>query len=628
MNGYIDKLAFIDLTTKKVIIEALGNSIARKFLGGYGIGSKILYEKQKLKVDPLGEYNTLGILAGPLTGTPLPFVSRYTVVSKSPLTETWGDANSRGFFGPYLKFSGFDGIFINGISDKPVYILLENGKVSIYDALSFWGKDTYETEDLLKSKYGKKAQIACIGPAGEKLSKISAIITSKGKAAGRSGMGAVMGSKKLKAIVALGGKKVPIANTDLVEELNKKYIEQFKNGTGFSDFYSSTGTPGYTEAGAESGDSPIKNWYGTPEDIKDFSGYKYEKMEKYIVKKGSCYKCPMADWKYVIIKDGPYKMTEKAHIPEYESASAFGSFCLNTNPESIIRCNDLCNRYGIDTISTGATIAFAMSCYQDGIINIKDTDGIKLTWGNHQAIVEMTEKIAKRDGFGDILADGVRLASEKIGKDSEKYAIHIGGQELPAHDPRFEPSMASIYLHDATPGRHGQASQYSVPPKLAELMPEVDFSYSFGNKRDIYTGRAKAQKVLSSLAHCVNAMGMCLWGYLSTEVTFMSECYSAVTGFDVDMKELLITGERIGTMRLAFGLREGKSIVERKIPDIAIGKPPLKNGPTKNISIDLKKIRGEYFQEMDYDINTGRPSNKKLKELGLGWLIEDFKLVQ
>ncbi len=351
-------------------------------------------------------------------------------------------------------------------------------------------------------------------------------------------------------------------------------------------------------------------------------------MEKYIVKKGSCYKCPMADWKYVIIKDGPYKMTEKAHIPEYESASAFGSFCLNTNPESIIRCNDLCNRYGIDTISTGATIAFAMSCYQDGIINIKDTDGIKLTWGNHQAIVEMTEKIAKRDGFGDILADGVRLASEKIGKDSEKYAIHIGGQELPAHDPRFEPSMASIYLHDATPGRHGQASQYSVPPKLAELMPEVDFSYSFGNKRDIYTGRAKAQKVLSSLAHCVNAMGMCLWGYLSTEVTFMSECYSAVTGFDVDMKELLITGERIGTMRLAFGLREGKSIVERKIPDIAIGKPPLKNGPTKNISIDLKKIRGEYFQEMDYDINTSRPSNKKLKELGLGWLIEDFKLVQ
>lgn len=625
IGGYMGKLLFVNLTEKKITEEALDYKMARYYLGGYGLGVRVIYERQRRGLDPLAEESIYGVLPGPLTGTPLPVVCRYNIVGKSPLTNSWGDANSRGYFAPTLKFSGYDGIFITGISDKPVYLLINNGKVELCDAAEIWGKDTFATEDYFKEKYGKKAEISCIGPAGEKLSKIAGVITAKGKTAARSGLGALMGSKKLKAIVVIGNKTVPLANAELVDTLRKKYTKQIKDGHGAAGMYSTTGTPGYVELGALNGDSPVKNWYGVTElDFKDISQYNFDFMKKYIVKRGTCYKCPMGDWKYVAVNEGPYALDELTQMPEYESTSAFGSYCLNTNYESIIKCNDLCNRYGIDTISTGAAIAFAIHCYEEGLITKEDTDGIELTWGNHQAIVKMTEKIGKRDGFGDILADGVKIASEKIGSGSEKYAIHVGGQELPAHDSRFEPSMASIYRNEATPGRHIQASQFCVPPMLADLMPDIDFTFSFGNKREIQTGRAKAQKILSNLFHSVSSIGMCCWGYLSTDVTFMPECLSAVTGWDVDLNEILLTGERIGNLRLAFALREGVNPIKLKYPEIALGKPPLKYGPTKGITVDLDLLTKEYCQEMGWDVQSGKPTKEKMRELGLGWVIDDI----
>ena len=625
VGGYMGKFLFVNLSNESISEIPLNYTLAREFLGGYGIASRLIYEMQKPGVDPLGEEAYLAIITGPLTGTPLPFVSRFTVAGKSPLTNSWGDANARGYFGPYLKFSGFDGVFFKGISKRPVYLLIDNGKATICDASEIWGKDTYATEDYLKTKYGKNAYVACIGPAGEKLTKIAGVITSKGKAAARSGLGAVMGSKKLKAVVVRGELQVPLANPIMVENLRKKYIKQAKDGVGFAKMYSTTGTPGYIEAGAINGDSPVKNWFGVGiKDLKDISEYKYENIAKYIVRRGTCYKCIMGDWKYVMIESGPYSLKEETHMPEYETASAFGSYLCNTNFESIIMCNDICNRYGLDTISTGATIAFAMMCFEAGILTKSDTEGIELNFGNHQAIVEITLKIAKREGIGEILADGVKNAAEKIGKGSEKFAIHVGGQELPAHDPRFEPSMASIYRNEPTPGRHGQASQYCVPTKLAELMPDIDFSFSFGNKRNIMHGRGKAQKVLSCLNHCVQSLGCCLWGYLSTEVTFMPECLSAVTGWDVDLNELVTTGERIGNMRLAFALREGVNPVKWNFPKVALGDPPLKEGPTAGITVDLDLLTKEFFGEMEWDPETSKPSKKKFEELNLGWLIKDL----
>lgn len=625
IGGYMNKILFVDLTRRKIREESLDVNLMKEYLGGYGLGARIVYEKQKAKVNPFGEGNFLGVLTGPLTGTSLPFVARFTVVGKSPLTNSWGDANSGGYFGPLLKSSGYDGIFFYGISEKPVYFLVNQGKAEIRSAEELWGQDTYYTEEFMKNKYGKRAELICIGPAGEKLSKIAAIITSKGRAAGRSGLGAVMGSKKLKAVVALGGVDVSVANSEQIEKLRRKYTKQMRDGLGFASMYSTTGTPGYIMGGSINGDSPVKNWCGVGiKDLIKYENYDYENFKQYIVGRGSCYKCPMGDWKYVSIKEGPYVLKEKSHIPEYESASAFGSYCLNDNIESIIKCNDICNRYGLDTISAGSTIAFAISCYENGLISIRDTDGIELTWGNHSAIVKMTEKLAKREGIGDILADGVKLAAERIGKGSEKYAVHVGGQELPAHDSRFEPSMASIYTYDATPGRHTQASQYCVPPKLSEMMKDIDFSFSFGNKRNIYSGRAKAQKILSSLMHCVNSMGFCLFGYLSTEVDFMQECYSAVTGINVNLEDLMTIGERIGDLRLAFTIREGINIVKLNYPKIALGIPPLKEGPTKDITVDMDLMRKEFFNEMEWDLKTGKPKKHKLKELGLEWLVKDI----
>jgi aldehyde:ferredoxin oxidoreductase len=265
-----------------------------------------------------------------------------------------------------------------------------------------------------------------------------------------------------------------------------------------------------------------------------------------------------------------------------------------------------------------------MKCTEVGLITERDTDGIALKFGDPHAAVAMLEKMVKREGFGDVLADGVKRAAQRIGRGAERFAVHVGGQELPAHDSRFEPSMASIYINDATPGRHGQASQYCVPPKLAELKPDVDFSFSFGNKRDVYTGRAGAQRILSDLFHCVSSLGMCLWGYLSTDVTFMPECYSAATGWDVDLDELITTGERIGTMRLAFNIREGGGPKKLRFPPVALGVPPLAEGGTKDITVDLETLCREYYTVMDWDWETGKPTRKKLQELDLGWLAAEM----
>jgi len=624
-GGYLKKIIFVDLTKKIITEKVLNDSIMANYLGGYGIGAKIIYDLQKKGLGPFDEENIMGFLTGPLTGTGLPFVSRFTVVGKSPLTGGWGDANCRGYFGPTLKFSGYDGIFFFGKSDKPCYFFLSADKKEIGDAGTLWGEDTYRTEDKLQAIYGNDSQIACIGPAGEKLSKNACIITAKGKAAGRSGLGALMGSKKLKAVIVKGNIKIKAAYPEKIRHLREKYTNQMKQGVGFADFYTSSGTPGYAYQSVLNGDSPVKNWSGVGiRDIDEIDNFDYENIKKYIVKKSTCYHCPMGDWKYAKIDDGPYALEEMASFPEYETISMLGINCLNTNFESIIKCNDICNRFGMDTISTGAVIAFALNCYEAGIITRQDTDGIELRWGNHRSIVELTEKIAKREGIGEVLADGVKIAAEKIGKKSWEYAIHIGGQELPGHDSRFEPSIASIYLFDATPGRHTQASQYCVPPKLAELYPEIDFSFSFGNKNNTFSGRAKAQRMLSSLMHCVNSLGFCLFGYLSTHVNFLSECYSAVTGNKTSLDELMTIGERIGILRLAFNIREGQNILERNIPGISKGIPPLKKGPNKDICIDLELMKTEYFQEMNWDLRTGKPNQEKLRELNLDYLTKDI----
>ena len=596
--GYMGKLLFVNLSTGEINEEAPDESLYRDFIGGYGIGARILYSRQKGGVDPLGPDNMLGLITGPLTGSPAIGGSRYQAVAKSPLTGGWGDANSGGHFGPYLKFAGYDGVFFTGISEKPVYLFVDNEKAELKDATHLWGKDTYETEDTLRAEHGKRSRAICIGPAGERLARVACIITHKGDAAGRSGLGAVMGSKKLKAVVAMGDKKVPIADMETAKRLRQEQIADLKE-SGFLKRFHHNGTGGHGDWSAHAGDTPVKNWGGIGViDLPDVSGLNVSKVVTNIAKRIGCWNCPAACKGSLKAGTGEYKYPAENHRLEYETIGAFGANCANTYVESINMASHLCNAYGMDTISAGSIIAFAMECYENGIITKADTDGIELTWGNHQALVAMTEKMVKREGFGDVLADGIKLAAEKIGKGAEEFAVHSGGQEMGMHDPKLDnapglggKAAAAMYKMDATPGRHTQ-----------------DFGpHGFMN-------------------HLNNAMGTCMIIFMwpTARGPYAQRVINAVTGLERSMEELLKAGERIANLRHVFTLREGINPLDRFIHPRIIGRPPQKDGPLADVSPDIEAQTYWCLGALDWDRITTKPSKNKLLELGLDDLAEDL----
>jgi aldehyde:ferredoxin oxidoreductase len=603
-RGYMGKMLFVDLSKNELKDEVLGEKLCRQFIGGYGIGARIIFSRQKAGVDPLGPDNTFGILSGPFLGTPALSGTRFTVVGKSPLTGSWGDANSGGYFGAYIKFAGYDAVFFTGISAKPVYIFINNGKAELKDATHLWGKDTYQTEDIIKSELGKDVEVACIGPSGENLSLISAVM-SRSRTAARSGLGAVMGSKRLKAVAVKGNMKVPLADEKETKELRSKYLGQLG---GHIVFLKPIGTPFLTLPGIQDGDSPTKNWGGVG--VIDFPNAELIGGDAFVErrsKKYSCYMCPIGCGGYMKAGTGEYKYEAGSRRPEYETIAMFGTNCLNNNIESIIKANDICDRYGIDTISAGATVAFAIECFENGLITKKDTDGIELTWGNHKAIIAMTEKLAKREGFGAVLADGVKVAADKVGKGADKYAVHIQGQEVPAHDPKCGFHLATTYRLDPTPARHFQGSEEFHP---AGLIPVFD--------RGSFAGRGEAHKIGSNFKHAVICAGMCLFVYMALpSVEPIAEFMRAVTGWDMTKNEFLKTGERIANLRQAFNIREGLNPLQFKVPDRIIGKPPQKEGPLAGITVDEDTLDKEYLAAMDWDLTTAKPSKKKLLELDL-----------
>ncbi|MFC2016592.1 aldehyde ferredoxin oxidoreductase family protein [Chloroflexota bacterium] len=605
-GGYMGKILFVDLSKGELKDEVLDEKLCRDFIGGYGIGARVLFSRQKAGADPLGPDNILGFVTGPFTGSPALSGTRYMVVGKSPLTGGWGDANSGGDFGPYLKFAGYDGIFFTGISVKPVYLFIKDGKPELRDAAHLWGKDSFETEDMLISELGKGVHVACIGPSGESLSLIAAVMNNKGRAAGRSGLGAVMGSKKLKAVVVTGNMEVPLADRDRATQLRTKYLRELVDP--FASMFRNFGTPAITAGSAHNGDSPVKNWGGVGVvDFPDVAPIGLDPVMERQSKKYSCFRCPFGCGGHMKAGTAEYKYEAGAHKPEYETLAAFGTMCLNNNLESIVKANDICNRYGLDTISAGCTIAFAIECYENGLITKTDTGGIELTWGNHQAIVTMTEKLAKREGFGAVLADGQKVAIEKIGKGAEQYATHIQGQEVPMHDPKLGYHHGTTYRMDPTPARHTQGSEGFVPSGLVPTFDAKSFS-----------GRGEAHKIGSNFGHIMNCAGMCMFMYISLpSVNVIPEFMSAITGWDVTMDELLRTGERISDLRQAFNIREGLNSLQFKVPDRILGRPAQKEGPLAGVTVDEDILDKEYLTAMDWDSKTAKPSKKRLQELGL-----------
>jgi aldehyde:ferredoxin oxidoreductase len=608
-GGYAGKLLFVDLTKRTFEERVLSEELAKHFVGGYGIGARLLYDMMKPGADPLGPDNILGFVSGPLNGTGALYGGRYTVVCKSPVTGGWNDANSGGFFGPELKRAGFDGVFVSGASDKPVYLFVKDGKVEIRDARSLWGKDSVETPEALIQETGEpNLRAALIGPAGERQSLMACVINDKHRAAGRGGCGAVMGSKNLKAVVVRGTREVPVADPDKVKKINAEILDYMKNGPTVEQvkLWAAYGTGGITAGAGLTGDAPAKNWGGSgavdmgEESLTKLASFSFD--ARYNVKKYACAQCPLACGAHYKVDDGKWPVGETDR-PEYETLAAFGTMTLNDDVESIIKCNHICNLYGLDTISVGATIAWAIECYENGILSKNETGGIELTWRNAEAIVAATQAIADQTGFGKVLALGSAGAAEKLGKGAQ-YLQTVRGIELPMHDPRFSPRFARTYQHDPTPARHVKGG-----------LGIFDFRSPNEVKYD-YDGRGQLDVAVTCHTEIMNTSGSCLFGGFSMPQDALPRLIEAVTGWDFKEDDVVRTGKRIMNMRHVFNLREGQKPADSVLPTRCVGDPPLTEGPLKGVAIDHRKLADQFSESMGWNRQTLVPTRESLEDLG------------
>ncbi len=646
-KGYMGKILTVDLTVGDIKEEIIPDDVYEKYLSGMGLAAYILYNRIPSGADPLGPDNILGFVSGLLTGTGSLFAGRWMVVGKSPLTGGWGDANCGGNFSPAIKRCGYDGIFFKGISDKPVYLYIEKGKAQLRDASHVWGRDTVEAEKMLLEETAGNSRVALIGPSGEKLSLISGISNDGGRMAARSGLGAVMGSKKLKALVLKGARRIPVHNREGIKKLSQKCNKwvQFQppfipgsmtsyvgalmrvmptvlaqDGMLYKILLRKWGTVSLNQMSIEMGDSPIKNWKGSNEDFGPKKSvttnpdvFTDREMMKY-----HCYSCPLGCGG-ICSMTGKYSET---HKPEYETVLALGGLCVNEDVDSLFYLNEALNRAGMDTISAGATAAFAIECYEEGILTKKDTDGLELTWGNAGAIIALIDKMISREGIGDILADGSRIAARKIGKGSERFVVHAGGQEPAMHDSRNDPGFALHYSVEPTPGRHtiGSGLYYEMFQlwKKIKGLPKVGPLYFKGSKYVVDEEKAVKGAACSKFVNVLNGAGLCLFGsFLGAKKIPTFDWLNAATGWNKTPEEYMGIGERVQTLRQAFNIKHGIEPKDFKISDRAVGKPPLSGGANKGRTVDIDKMMEGYWGQFGWDTSTGKPGAECMEKLGI-----------
>jgi aldehyde:ferredoxin oxidoreductase len=606
---YAGKLLFVDLTEGMLREEELAESICRRFIGGNGLGIRILYERIKAGCDALGPENILGFVAGCLTGTMAPGSGRHMLVTRSPLTGAWAESNSGGMFGPELKTAGYDGVFFSGISPEPVYLLIMNGKAELKDASGLWGKDAYETQDTLLQLYGDpRMRISCIGPSGETVSLLAGVVSERGRIAARNGVGAVMGSKRLKAVAVAGGSRI-IAPSDpeKFDVALNEFLTIIQNNEYAKDL-AAAGTGGNISFLTSIGDTPLKNWRLSGADaLPTVSNLDSGNMDKYKVSSFGCYACPITCGAIIKQQEGPFAIKDRMHRPEYQTLASLGGLLMNDNLEAVIKANDICNRYGIDTMGVGGTIAMAMECYENGLLSREDLDGVDLTWGNAEAIVAMVEKIAKREGFGAVLADGAEKAAGRIGKDAQKYAVAIRGKAVALHDPRLSPSLGTASIADANPGHHMDSQITGMISQGASIGSDPALQAAKTNPFSAYV-------IGSGYHQLLNASGLCSLYTVATKPPPIAELIAGACGWDFGWEEALLAGRRILTLRQAFNAREGLT------PD----KFELPKRIASTAKVDFGVLKDGYFSEMKWDVQTGKPSKEVLAELGLAELTNDL----
>jgi aldehyde:ferredoxin oxidoreductase len=643
MDAVMGKVLMVDLGAKTFEERAIDEAIYDEWIGGIGLAVHLLYDEIPAGADPLGPHNVIAFMSGALTGTGAVMTGRWMVACKSPLTGGWADSNCGGTLSPAIKQCGWDGIFFRGISERPVIFVADADGPRLIPAEDLWGLDALETEDKISTEWkgGRKPAVAAIGYAAEKLSLISGISNDHGRYAARSGVGAVMGSKRLKALALSGSGKITCADRERVLELSRGYTEKLKGASlpGFvkgrnlamvgkalaapavvrlsgllgAAFLKKWGTIYNNTMGLENGDTPAKNWVGSK---KDFPASSYSKLDPDLlvgreVRKYHCYSCVLGCGGICDVR-GVVPGRETSHKPEYETCAAFGALSLNDDLETIFRCNDICNRSGLDTISAGSTIAFAIECREKGFLSEDTLEGIDLRWGNGEAIEAFLIKMSRREGVGALFADGTKRASEFLGKGTKEFAMHSGGQEPGMHDSRLDPIMGLAYSVDPTPGRHTIAADLYYD--FASLWSKVTWApkpaFVYPKSAEYNVDERESLKSVASVLfkQVLDAAGGCLFAMISGVDNWpIFEFLNAAAGRNLSPDQYLEIGRKIQTRRQLFNVKHGIVPSHNFIPERMRGVPPLKAGPLRGRKIDLEGMIKLHWKYMGWDEETGVP---------------------
>ena len=612
--GFMGKILRVDLSNGNIAVEEIPKKWMRQFLGGAGLASKYLFEEVPADTDPLGPENKLIFMSGPLTGTSSASASRYSVVAKSPLTGIWGHGNSGGSFGPAIKRAGYDGFIIEGKANKPVYLSIIEGEAHLESAEEIWGQTVPQTENFLAEALGRKVTIASIGPGGENLVKYAAIMNNKDRAVGRTGMGAVMGSKNLKAIVCAGKHRFEIAEPEQFRRTAKRQIDLLDESmlkVGFEAF----GTNMVADMVNARGGYPTLNWQkGVFDDIEAVNGMA---LNETVLERGvSCFACPIACGRGTKIKTGKWA-GRSGEGPEYETTNMLGASCGVSDINAITMANYLCNELGLDTISTGSTIAFALECFDKGIITKEMTNGLEFKFGDSDLVIDLVKKIACRDGIGDLLAEGSRIVAQKLGKGSDHFAMNVKGMELPAYDPRAAKICGLAYVTANRGGDHITAF-VEGPTFVDSPFLVVDDS----KIKDPFVADPEETKIVMDLENALtafDAIGACKFMGLLLPASDYVELINYALGWDMDVDEFRQAGERIYNLIRLYNQKAGMDRSHDTLPP-RLMKDPMPDGPAEGMVIDeqtLERMKDAYYGFRNWDVSTGNPTPSKLEELGL-----------
>ena len=619
-NGYMGKILRINLTDKRSKEEELPADIRKDFIGGAGFGVKYLFDEVKAKSDPLGPENKLIFAPGPFSGTTIPCASRMAITSKSPLTYAVGMALSGGYFPVELKFAGYDALIVEGKAEKPTYVSIKDGSVRFHDAGKIWGTLTSDCQQIIKDDLGdQNVRVSCIGPAGERLSRIACIINER-RAVGRKGLGAVMGSKNLKAIAVRGSGSVGIASEEKYKIARGEMLKLMKESPVLYSHFAKTGTPMVLDLTCAMGIFSAKNWTATGEFTPaDKIGAEAQETRK--IGREHCYDCPVGCSQLKLAKTGPYAGT-LTEGPEFETLYSFGGTTGVDNLDSIIAADRLSDELGLDTISAGVTIGFAMELFERGILKVADTGGMDLKFGNDRSMIELLRLMAYREGIGAFFSDGVKAASEKIGKGTEKYAMHIKGLEPPAYDVRGAKAHGLNYATAYTGADHNRG--YAFQEIFGIPVPFAVDRFGTENKGKLTKWN---QDVRAATCDCPTMCAFILDTALPGNATQnTSALMEAVTGLKIPPEEVEKVGERVNNLARAFNVREGFGRADDTFPERLMTEP-LKSGGSKGHFIsqdDLKVMLDEYYTVRGWDLKTGIPTRGKLVELGLGYVADQL----